>query len=151
MTAANPATPAASKPFRVFGIDHLVLRVRDLDVMRNFYCDVLGGMVQEHDTELGLLQVRLGAQIVDLVPVDGKAGRAGGAAPGKEGRNLDHFALRIDPFDEPALRAYLTAQGVACGDTKIRGGAEGEGPGMYITDHEGNTVELKGPPDTAHN
>jgi glyoxylase I family protein len=142
---------SASKPFRVFGLDHLVLRVRDLDVMRDFYVNTLGGVVQEHDTDLGLLQVRMGAQIVDLVPVDGKAGRAGGAAPGREGRNVDHFALRIDPFDDAAIRAYLTARGIECGDTKIRGGAEGEGPGMYITDPEGNTVELKGPPDPAYN
>ncbi len=140
-----------SKPFRVFGIDHLVLRVRDLDVMRNFYVGVLGGTVQEHDTDNGLMQVRLGAQIVDLVPVDGKMGRAGGAAPGKEGRNVDHFALRIDPFDDDAIRAYLGAHGVECGDTKMRGGAEGEGPGMYIRDPEGNNVELKGPPDPAYN
>lgn len=140
-----------SKPFRVFGLDHLVLRVRDLERMRAFYCDVLGGLVQEHDTDLGLMQIRLGAQIVDLVPVDGKVGRAGGAALGAEGRNVDHFALRIDPFDESAIRTYLAAHRVEMGDTKIRGGAEGEDPGMYIRDPEGNTVELKGPPDPAYN
>ena len=91
-------------------IDHLVLRVRDLDKMLWFYCGVLGCSVQRRQDDIGLVQLRAGRSIVDLVVVDGVLGRAGGAAPGAEGRNLDHFCLRIEPFDEPAIRQALVAR-----------------------------------------
>jgi glyoxylase I family protein len=131
---------------RIRDIDHLVLRVADLERMLGFYVNVLGLSVERRRDDLGLVQLRAGRSMLDLVPVDGPLGRAGGAAPGKEGRNLDHFCLRIEPFDEGAIRAHLAAHGVAAGETAQRFGAEGEGPSIYVTDPEGNTVELKGPP-----
>ena len=127
-------------------IDHLVLRVADLDAMLGFYVGVLGCTVERRQDEIGLVQLRAGRSLVDLVPVGGKLGRAGGAAPGTEGRNLDHFCLRVEPFDEPSIRTQLEAAGIAVGETASRYGAEGEGPSIYIADPEGNTVELKGPP-----
>lgn len=127
-------------------IDHLVLRVVDLDRMLGFYCGVLGCTVERRQDEIGLVQLRAGRSLVDLVPVDGKLGRAGGAAPGKEARNMDHFCLRVQPFDEPGIRRQLEAQGIAVGPVASRYGAEGEGPSIYLTDPEGNVVELKGPP-----
>lgn len=128
------------------GIDHLVLRVVDLDAMVRFYADVLGCSVERRLDEIGLVQLRAGRSLIDLVPVGGKLGRMGGAAPGAGGRNLDHFCLRVEPFDEPATRAHLAAHGVEAGDTVPRYGAEGEGPSIYLSDPEGNVVELKGPP-----
>jgi glyoxylase I family protein len=128
-------------------IDHLVLRVVDLETALAFYTGVLGCTVERRDDAIGLVQLRAGRSLVDLVPVGGTLGRAGGAAPGREGRNLDHFCLRIDPFDEAAIRRDLAAAGVAAGPTERRYGAEGAGPSIYLADPEGNTVELKGPPD----
>lgn len=128
------------------GIDHLVLRVVDLDRMVRFYVDALGCGVERRQDAIGLVQLRAGRSLIDLVPVDGKLGRMGGAAPGAQGRNLDHFCLRVDPFDEAALRAHLAAHGVEAGKTESRYGAEGEGPSIYLSDPEGNVVELKGPP-----
>lgn len=132
-------------PFEMLGLDHVVLRVGDLEKMKHFYIDVLGCTFVDHDAELGLFQVRAGAQLIDLVPVSGKIGQGGGAAPGKEGRNVDHFAIRVEPYDDEAIRAYLGKHGVELGETRVRGGAEGEGPAIYIRDPEGNGVELKGP------
>ncbi|MEO7916761.1 MAG: VOC family protein [Dokdonella sp.] len=129
------------------GIDHLVLRVVDLNAMLAFYCDVLGCTVERRQDEIGLVQLRAGQSLIDLVTVAGKLGRAGGAAPGKEGRNLDHLCLRVEPFDESAIRAQLSAHGIEAGVVETRNGAEGEGPSMYLDDPEGNTIELKGPPD----
>jgi len=131
---------------RIREIDHIVLRVVDLDRMLHFYCDVLGCGIERRQDEIGLIQLRAGRSIVDLVPIDGKLGRAGGAAPGKEGRNLDHFCFRVEPFDEAAIRSHLDAHGIENGPAGMRYGAEGEGPSIYITDPEGNVVELKGPP-----
>jgi glyoxylase I family protein len=133
-------------PIQPREIDHIVLRVVDLEAMRAFYCNVLGCTVERVQEAIGLLQLRAGSSIVDLVPVDGKLGRAGGAAPGAEGRNLDHFCFRVEPFDEPAIRAHLAAHGVQAGPTEPRFGAEGLGPSIYLSDPEGNVVELKGPP-----
>ena len=127
-------------------IDHLVLRVVDLDAMISFYCDVLGCSMEKRQDDLGLIQLRAGRSLVDLVPVDGKLGLEGGAAPGKEGRNLDHFCFRVDPFDEIAIRRHLESASVVAGAVESRYGAEGEGPSIYVSDPEGNTVELKGPP-----
>ena len=127
-------------------IDHLVLRVVDLPAMLRFYCDGLGCRIERRQDEIGLIQLRAGRSMLDLVPLDGKLGRAGGAAPGREGRNLDHLCFRVDPFDEPALRAHLASLDIAAGPTESRYGAEGEGPSIYLSDPEGNVVELKGPP-----
>ena len=127
-------------------IDHLVLRVVDLEEMQRFYCDALGCTVERDRRDIGLVQLRAGRSILDLVPVDGPLGRVGGAPPGAGGRNLDHFCFRIEPFDERAIREQLASHGVSAGPVEMRYGAEGNGPSMYLTDPEGNVVELKGPP-----
>ena len=128
-------------------IDHLVMRVTSLDKMLHFYCDALGCTVERRQDEIGLLQLRAGRSLFDLVTIDSKLGRAGGAAPGFEGRNMDHFCLRVEPFDEAAIRSQLARHGYAAGAVESRYGAEGEGPSIYLADPEGNGVELKGPPD----
>lgn len=131
-------------------IDHLVLRVSDLDRMIRFYTGLLGCTVERRQEEIGLVQLRAGRHLLDLVAVEGKLGRAGGAAPGREGRNLDHFCLRIEGrLDEPALRAALTAAGVRVGEYGSRYGAEGEGDSLYLEDPEGNVLELRGEPGPA--
>ncbi|QRK05681.1 VOC family protein [Archangium violaceum] len=127
-------------------IDHVVLRVSDVKRMMDFYMDVIGCSLEKIQEESGLYQVRAGSSLIDLIPVDGRLGRMGGAAPGKEGRNLDHFCLRIDPFDADEIIPYLKSKGVDPGKVESRYGAEGEGPSIYVTDPEGNVVELKGAP-----
>ncbi len=136
-------------PIAIREIDHLVLRVVDLAAMLRFYCDVLGCTVERRLDDIGLVQLRAGASMIDLVPVDSALGRVGGAAPQAGGRNVDHFCLRVEPFDEADIRRHLEAHGVSAGPTEPRYGAEGNGPSIYLQDPEGNTVELKGPPDAA--
>jgi len=133
--------------FKIREIDHLVLRVGKLDSMLHFYCEVLSCTIERRQDEIGLVQLRAGRSLIDLVPVSGKLGRMGGIAPGKEGRNLDHLCLRVEPFDADGIREHLQAHGVAAGAVEQRYGAEGEGPSIYISDPEGNVVELKGPPN----
>ena len=131
---------------RIREIDHLVLRVVGLDRMLNFYCGVLGCTIERREETLGLVQLRAGRSLLDLVPVSGALGAAGGAPPGSEGRNLDHFCFRLEPFNEADIRRHLAAYRVAAGELAIRVGAEGSGPSIYVNDPEGNVVELKGPP-----
>jgi glyoxylase I family protein len=121
--------------------------VTDLKAMMAFYTDVLGCSVEKVQDELGLYQLRAGSALIDLVPVDGPLGQKGGAAPRKEGRNLDHFCLRVEPFDATAIIAHLRAHGADPAPVASRYGAEGQGPSIYVPDPEGNVVELKGSPD----
>ena len=136
----------APPPFALRQIDHVVLRVSDAGAMEDFYCNVLGCSVERRQEEIGLIQLRAGQSLIDLVPVDGRLGRKGGAAPGVEGRNMDHLCLRAEPFDRDGIVAYLQAHGVRIGEFGSRYGAEGEGPSQYLFDPEGNLIELKGPP-----
>jgi len=134
-----------SNPIAIAGFDHIVLRVRDKAAMLAFYRDVLGLSLDRDRPELGLTHIRAGAQMIDLVTLDGPLGGKGGAGPGAEGRNLDHFALQVRPFDEAAIRAHLAAHGVNVVEEGPRYGADGDGFSLYVRDPEGNTVELKGP------
>jgi catechol 2,3-dioxygenase-like lactoylglutathione lyase family enzyme len=131
---------------RLREIDHVVLRVVDLERMLRFYIDLLGCRPERRDDTIGLVQLRAGRSLVDFVPVSGVLGRAGGAPPGPEGRNLDHVCFRVEPFDAAAIRRTLEAAGVEAGPIEQRYGAEGSGPSIYLRDPEGNVVELKGPP-----
>lgn len=133
--------------FRLLNIDHLVLRVVDLERMLHFYCDALGCTLERRQDDIGLIQLRAGNALIDLVPVDSKLGKVGGSPPGEQGRNLDHFCLRVEPFNEAAIRGHLAEHGYKVGPVEQRYGAEGEGPSIDATDPEGNVVEFKGPPN----
>ena len=139
--------PLSSPPFNIGHLDHLVLRVADLERMITFYRDVLGCTVERSLADLGLHQLRAGASLIDLVDLDSPLGREGGAGPGAERHNLDHFCLRVDPFDAAAIATWLEAAGVAHASPARRYGADGYGRSIYLDDPEGNRVELKGPPE----
>jgi catechol 2,3-dioxygenase-like lactoylglutathione lyase family enzyme len=130
---------------RVRGLDHVVLRVTHLATSIDFYCDVLGCTEERRLDALGLVQLRAGKCLIDLVEVASPLGKLGGKAPGADARNMDHFAVALETFDEAAIRSHLEARGVEPGEVSERYGAKGNGPSMYIRDPDGNVVELKGP------
>jgi catechol 2,3-dioxygenase-like lactoylglutathione lyase family enzyme len=139
--------PEKTPPFIVQKIDHLVYRVLDLDRSIAFYGEVLGCKVVKRRDDLGLIHLRAGSSMIDLVSIDGRLGQRGGDAPGAGARNVDHLCLRIDPFDEQALVRHLALHNVEpTGPVGNNFGAEGFGPSLYIHDPDGNLVELKGPP-----
>ncbi|MBD9480878.1 VOC family protein [Pseudoxanthomonas sp. PXM02] len=134
-----------TRPFDLQRIDHVVLRVRDLARSVDFYGEVLGCQVERRREHLGLVHLRAGTSMIDLVGIDGKLGARGGAPAGNEGRNVDHLCLRIEPFDEPALVAHLAQFGITPdGPAEVNFGAEGDGLSLYFKDPDGNTIELKG-------
>jgi len=136
---ATPVAGAAAAT-QVKGLDHVVLRVADMDRAIAFYEQVLGLHVERRLEEIGLVQLRAGASMIDLVPR---------TEDEDEGRNMDHFAVRIETMDVPALSAHLSRHGIDPGEVRRRYGAEGYGSSIYVTDPDGNTVELKGPPEAA--
>ncbi len=129
-------------------IDHVVIRTADLDALARFYCDVLGCFVEKEQRDLGLVQLRAGRSLIDLLHVGSKIDRPESGTPGA-GRNMDHLCLRIEQFDAEALVAHLKAHGAEVGAQGVRYGADGFGRSLYLFDPEGNMVELKGPPDDA--
>ncbi len=126
-------------PVTIGGLDHVVLRVADMGRALAFYCGVLGCREERRVDGIGLVQLRAGAALIDLVP-------AADDPPGARGRNMDHLALRLRAFDAEALARHLRAHGIEPGTVERRYGADGYGPSLYIRDPDGNTVELKGPP-----
>ncbi len=129
---------------RLLGIDHVVIRARDPVLMERFYIDVLGCTVERRQDEIGLVQLRAGAQLIDLVDVAKRLGRMGGAAPGPEGHNMDHLCLRVIDFDVDTVRDHLETHGVEVGDIGERYGSTGEAVSLYLSDPEGNGLELRG-------
>jgi glyoxylase I family protein len=121
--------------FHVERIDHVVLRVRDLAAMVKFYEQALGFKVERTLEHLGLVQMRAGASMLDLVK---------GERP-SEGGNMDHLCFRIEPFERSQIETRLSPLGIAIGETFQRYGAEGTGSSVYFNDPEGNQIELKGP------
>ena len=134
-------------PLAIAEIDHVVLRVTDVNRSIQFYSRVLGCVEERRIEELGLYQLRAGRALIDLVDIDSPLGRNGGDAPGEKARNLDHFCLRVEPFDEDEIRRVLKEHEVEAEPTARRYGAGGMGPSIYIRDPDNNVVELKGPAD----
>ena len=125
-------------------IDHLVLRTANYRELIDFYCDVIGCRLErETAPEFGLTQLRAGNALIDIVDVNGELGRNGGEAPGASGNNLDHFCLQIDKFNEAELIDWLRTRGVDCGEFVERYGAQGMGRSLYLSDIDGNTIELR--------
>ncbi len=133
-----------ANPINVALIDHVVLRVNDLDKMVKFYCDVLGCRLERGPGEFRLAQLRAGQSLIDLVDAAGPIGRKGGDAADHSAPNMDHMCLRVDPWDSEAIEAHLRNHDVDAGPIGTRYGAAGMGPSLYLRDPEGNTVELKG-------
>jgi len=139
----------ALPPFQVLALDHLVLRVRDMDVAISFYADTLACTLEWRRDDLGLSHLRAGRALIDLVLIGGPlVGPDGATRDTVDGaaRNLDHLCLRVDPFDASAIAGWLAARGLPPTDPpRSRFGAEGHGLSIYLRDPDGNTVELKGP------
>lgn len=140
----SPSVPPHKRPFAPVSLDHVVLRVQDIDAMLGFYRDVLGCEIARHNVPLGLWHLRLGPTMIDLVELAGPLVDGGGTQPGREGLNMDHLCIRVSPFDADALRAYLKACGVESEPASERFGAEGDGLSIYLSDPQGNRVELRG-------
>lgn len=125
------------RSFQITGIDHVVVRTADQALALAFYRDVLGLTVERQQPEIGLIQLRAGRSLIDLIPAD----PAGVSDPQRP--NIDHFALGVSPFVEAALRAHLSTMQIPILEAGPRYGATGEGPSLYIRDPDGNKVELK--------
>lgn len=120
----------------ISGIDHVVVRVSDLGRSILFYCEVLGCKLEWRRDDLLLAHLRVGRSFVDLL--------AGLPLPQGPARNMDHLCLTVANFDLETLRKHLVAHNVEIGTAGERFGASGWGQSLYITDPDGNGLELRG-------
>jgi glyoxylase I family protein len=123
------------------GLDHIVLRVRDLETSLAFYRTLLGLEIEGLDAwradEKPFVSARIGDSLIDLVPdptYQPEHASAGG---------LVHFCITVDDF--AALLADLRAAAVPFlhDEPMPRGGARGIGLSVYVLDPDGYTVEIK--------
>ena len=133
-----------ANPINITRIDHVVLRVNNLENMIDFYSDVLGCRLERGPGEGGLAQLRAGSSLIDLIDVAGPFGRQGGRAPEQSAANVDHICFLVQPWDTPTVLERLRQFDVTAGEVASRYGATGQGPSVYIKDPEGNNIELKG-------
>lgn len=132
-------------PIQVAVIDHVVLRTKRLNRMIAFYRDVLGCPVEREAGASGLVQLRAGNSLIDILDVSGSAEADDDEI--QRADNMDHVCLQLKAWDEKLIVGHLRRHSVTAGDVVMRYGAKGTGPSMYISDPDGNTVELKGEPD----
>jgi glyoxylase I family protein len=124
-------------PLKVAELDHVVFRCRDQNRVYDFYTRVLGLTEERRLEQIGLIQLRAGSGLIDLVPATGQ--RADDA-----GLNVDHVCLGVETRDLNEVVAYLRGQAVEVLSAPVmRYGARGDGLSIYVKDPEGNVVELK--------
>ena len=124
------------RPLKIREIDHVVLRCREQPRMIDFYSRVLGLVEERRIDQIGLVQLRAGASLIDLVPAtDPRI---------ESGLNVDHFCMGVEVADLDEAIRYLRANAVeVLGDPATRYGARGMGLSIYLRDPEGNVIELK--------
>lgn len=131
-------------PFNLTAIDHVVIRAADASRLVAFYIDAIGCTLAWDRPDLGLTHLHAGNAMIDIVRKDGPLGRQGvSQAAAGPGRNVDHLCLRIAPFDFEALRTHFERFGIIVAPPRERFGAQGQGQSIYLTDPEGNGIELK--------
>ncbi|MEC9247895.1 MAG: VOC family protein [Pseudomonadota bacterium] len=128
--------------FNSVHLDHIVLRANNAEVLSSFYIKVLKCEI-ERELPIGLIQLRLGSILIDIVEANSELGRQGGPPPGK-GRNMDHFCLKVEPFEQIKIVEHLNRCAVKFEPVRELYGADGFGPSIYLYDPEGNKIELKG-------
>ena len=127
------------RPLEIAELDHVVVRCRDQGRSLDFYSRILSCREERRIEAIGLIQLRAGQSMIDLVPAD--------PPPTHEGRNVDHFCLAVDAADMQSVVRWLRAEGVeVLGEPTDRYGARGMGRSVYVLDPDGNIVELKQKP-----
>ena len=143
-TQTENTSQVASLPLvTITEMDHIVLRVKDVDESLRFYSELLGLPVERVEQwragEVRFPSVRINADtIIDLFASDQETISKEGA------RNQDHYCMVIEPTDMEALKAGFEALGVGiqAGPGK-RWGSHGDGISLYIYDPDNNVVELR--------
>ena len=139
----NLATAQSQALVKITEMDHIVLRVKDVEESLRFYCETLGMQSERVDQwkagEVRFPSARLNADtIIDFFASDQET-------IGKDGvKNQDHYCMVIEPTDMDELKAKFEAMGVKIqAGPGQRWGSHGDGTSLYIYDPDNNVVELR--------
>ena len=135
---------AAVPDFQIVDLDHIVLRVKDVERAIEFYTGTLGlaphRLEEFRAGEVPFPCARVNDHtIIDLLPWT--EDEPVGDGP----RNLDHFCMAVKEIDMAEFAEYLQSEGVTVHSERTgrRSGAQGMADSIYIKDTEGNTIELR--------
>lgn len=142
-TSQTQTQTAIESLVKITELDHIVLRVKDVEVSMQFYSETLGlkpeRVEQWRAGDVRFPSVRLNDDtIIDLFASDQES-------IGRDGvKNQDHFCMVIEPTDMDELKAKFEALGVGiqAGPGK-RWGSHGDGISLYVYDPDDNVVELR--------
>lgn len=129
----------------VTAMDHIVLNVRDMDTILDFYINVLGLQGERIEAyqqgDVPFPSVRINADtLIDLFPVQAAATDA----PTQQPEHLNHFCMVIAKADMQQVIAHLESHGVTIEEGPItRWGAHGNGTSIYFCDPEGRQIEIR--------
>jgi len=132
--------------FKIKRLDHLVIRTTNIKEMISFYCFILGYKVgRDNLKESGLIELSAGESMIDLFDVSSdNISIEKTIQCDKDIKNLDHFCILLESFDETDIKVHLKNFGVSCSDVEMNYGSNGYGPSIFLYDPDGNKVELKG-------
>ncbi|MCH8087758.1 MAG: VOC family protein [Chloroflexi bacterium] len=143
MENTNLEKTSTQTRIRITEMDHIVLRVRDIDLSLRFYTEVLGlrpeRLAEFRSGKVRFPSVRLNeGTIIDLLPSPSKQ------PMDNSSHNQDHYCMVIEPTDMAELATQLQNTGVDVREGPVtRSGARGDGTSIYITDPDSNLIELR--------
>ncbi|MBQ12325.1 MAG: VOC family virulence protein [Planctomyces sp.] len=143
-TQTESSSSAKVQPLvKITEMDHIVLRVKDVEISLKFYTETLGLKPERIEEwragKIRFPSARINADtIIDLFasdqdPID------------KDGvKNQDHYCMVIEKTDMEELKSKFEAMGVGIqAGPGQRWGSHGDGTSLYVYDPDDNVVELR--------
>lgn len=134
----------AGRGLQTVALDHVVLRVRDIDRSIDFYGGILGLDIESlEEYRAGtrpFASARVGDQLIDLLP-DPTFAASGGQGNGPFAHVCVRVAAHLEDEVLPQLRTHDVE--VLEAEPVMRLGATGYGRSIYVRDPDGYVLELK--------
>ena len=143
-TQTENASSSKVQPLvKITEMDHIVLRVKDVETSLKFYTETLGLKPERIEEwragKIRFPSARINADtIIDLFASDQEPIDKDGV------KNQDHYCMVIEKTDMEELKSKFEAMGVGIqAGPGQRWGSHGDGISLYVYDPDDNVVELR--------